>query len=148
MSTYKAINNGPYLSHIAVQVSKIKGGTGGNIYHDPKTGQFTFSPDSAKRAGMASKVVSEGLGKASKNISNSPAFNKKNPRLDLSKMSDDELRQVLNRERMEQEYNRYFNTPQESKGKKFVETALPIASTVVGIVGTGLIAYSTWKGSK
>lgn len=147
MSTYKAINNGPYLSHIAVQVSKIKGGTGGNPYHD-KWGKFTFSPESAKRAGMASKTVSEGMNKASRNLSSSPTFNKKNPRLDLSKMSDDELRQVLNRERMEQEYNRYFNTPQESKGKKFVDTALPIAATVVGMVGTGLIAYSTWKGTK
>ena len=123
-----------------VSTSSNKGGIG-NPNHDPKTGQFTFSPSTA---GKAFNTASTGIGKAAQNMSRIKT-SKDNPRLDLSNLSDQELNKILNRERMEMEYNRYFNSPQESKGKVFIDTILPAAATVAGIVGTGFTIYGIMK---
>ena len=63
---------------------------------------------------------------------------KQNEKIDLSKMSDQELRQILNREQLERQYNDMFNKPQENKGKEFVKKALEINSTIAGTAVTGL----------
>ena len=122
--------------------------TVGNQRHDSKTGKFTFNPNKASKvAGQ----ISTGARNASQNIannSNTYLKGKKGPRADLSKYSDAELQKILNRERMEREYDSYFNTPTESNGKKFVDglsTALAITGTVAGIAGTGFAIYATLK---
>lgn len=131
-----------------------KGGSGnitwsdnksGNQAHDSKTGKFTFNPN---KAANVSKAISVGARNASQNIannSNSYLRGKKGPRADLSKYDDRELQRILNRERMEREYDSYFNTPVESKGKKFVDglsTVLGITATAAGIAAAGFTIYS------
>lgn len=63
------------------------------------------------------------------------AFNipKNNPRIDLSQMTDAELNNILNRERMERTYNDYFNPPQKNKGADFVK---------------GLAKFVAWSGEQ
>lgn len=140
----------PYLIHF-------------NQNHDKKNGQFTFGDgdgdgqvgegrkkwDSGdyKRFGKNLELAGKGATKTAGSV-RSIAQNvkpKKNPRKDLSSMSDAELQKILNRERMELEYDRYFNSPQESKGKKFLENValgLEIAGALATIAGVGYGIYS------
>ncbi len=120
MATYK-----PYLKHM-------------NPNHDPKNGQFTF----AKGANLGA-----GIGKNFKSTTNEVSQvvdrygkTKKNPRADLSKLSDQELRDLLNREEMERRYDTYFNTPTEKKGAKYTKDVLAIAGAVGGVLVAGLTA--------
>ena len=107
-----------------------------NPFHDPKTGQFTFAQGAnvAKQLKNVSDQAYQYVDKHSKT--------KKGPRVDLSKMSDQELRDILTREEMERRYDMYFNTPQEKKGAKFTMDALQVASLVGGILVAGLTAAS------
>ena len=122
----------------------------GNRYHNKKDGKFTFNPN---KAANVSKAISVGARNASQNIannSNSYLRGKKGPRADLSKYDDRELQRILNRERMEREYDSYFNTPVESKGKKFVDglsTVLGITATAAGIAAAGFTIIQQLKRS-
>lgn len=124
-------------------------------WHSKKDGKFTFKPMSAKDATKASKALREfgkGASATSQNLQgvSKSLAPKRGPRKDLSSLSDKELQQILNRERMEREYDSYFNTPEESKGQKFVNglgTTLTYAAAVAAIVGTGFSIYATIKGN-
>lgn len=126
-----------------------------NRWHSKKDGKFTVKPMSAKDATKASKVLREfgkGASATSQNLQgiSRSMTPKRGPRKDLSNLSDKELQQILNRERMEREYDSYFNTPEESKGQKFVNglgTTLTYAAAVAAIVGTGFSIYATIKGN-
>lgn len=64
---------------------------------------------------------------------------KARPRMDLSKMSDQELRDRINRENLERQYNQLFNDkPAVSKGRQNVDTILRYAGDVVLIAGGAL----------
>lgn len=63
---------------------------------------------------------------------------KPNERLDLSKMSDSEIINKINREINEVRYNELFNKPRESKGKKFVKKALEVNSVAAETTIAGL----------
>lgn len=62
----------------------------------------------------------------------------KKERLDLSKMTDKELRQIIERENLERRYNELFNVEKASKGKDFVEKALSVAGTTLAISSSAL----------
>lgn len=83
---------------------------------------------------VASKEASEQTSKLLDQIFKT----KPNARLDLSKMSDQELRNILNREQLERQYNDVFNKPQENKGKEYVKKALEINSTLAATAVAGL----------
>lgn len=62
-------------------------------------------------------------------------------RMDLSKMTDQELRQLINREQLERQYNDLFGkteSAQISKGRKFAKTTLETTGTVLAIGGSAL----------
>lgn len=66
--------------------------------------------------------------------------NRTNPRMDLSEMSDKEMRDKINRELLERQYNEVFNQKNVSKGRKYagrilegVGTTLTIASSALAI---------------
>lgn len=87
----------------------------------------------------------EDLAKETRNISDDTGRlvdkifkTKPKERLDLSHMSDQEIRQILNREQLERQYNDVFNKPEENKGKEFVKTALEVNSIIAAQVVTGL----------
>lgn len=63
---------------------------------------------------------------------------KNNKRMDLSKMSDAELRNTINREMLERQYNQMFNAPEVSKGRQVVSKVLEIGGTTLALSSSAL----------
>ena len=59
-------------------------------------------------------------------------------RLDLSKMTDQELREKINREMLEQQYNNLFNKEDVDRGRENVQQALELTGATMGIVSSAL----------
>lgn len=62
-------------------------------------------------------------------------------KLDLSKMSDKELRDRINRELLEQQYNKLFaetSPAKVSKGRSILKDTLEVAGSVLAIAGSSL----------
>lgn len=62
-------------------------------------------------------------------------------KLDLSKMSDKELRDQINRKLLEQQYNKLFadtSPEQVSKGRTMLKDTLEVAGSVLAIAGSSL----------
>ena len=62
-------------------------------------------------------------------------------KLDLSKMSDKELRDQINRQLLEQQYNKLFadtSASEVSKGRTMVKDTLEFAGSVLAITGSAL----------
>lgn len=78
----------------------------------------------------ASKAVNRARTENAKNIKKTV----KQERLDLSKMSDQELRNRINREQLERQYNQMFNPD-----KVVVDKGAERVDTVLARVGTGLV---------
>ena len=69
----------------------------------------------------------------------SPKATKK--RMDLSKMSDQELRDSINREMLERQYNNLFaeeQAPTISKGRQYARSAIDVAGTALTLTGSAL----------
>ena len=142
------------FKHGDVTYSRPKGDGSGNPYHD-SAGKFTFSPEGARKAAKVSKEVAKGARETSQavqglsNRRKGPRSKKERP--DMSRISDKELQQILNRERMEREYDSYFGTNQESNGEKFVNgvgIALSYAAAIATIAGVGFSIYSSVASAK
>lgn len=73
-------------------------------------------------------------------------------RIKLDKVTNDELRQCIERERLEQQYNDLFakeSTPKISKGKQALDATLETIGPVLTVTSTALsmaIAIQTLKG--
>lgn len=62
-------------------------------------------------------------------------------KMDLSKMSDKEMRERINRELLEQQYNKLFSevsSAEVSRGRKFTQTVLESAGTVLTLTSSAL----------
>ena len=63
-------------------------------------------------------------------------------RMDLSSMTDKELRDRINRELLERQYNDVFNTQRQSRGREYAQRVLSTATTVLGatssVIGVAL----------
>lgn len=68
-------------------------------------------------------------------VTNKP---KEKERLDLSKMSDKELRDKINREMLERQYNQVFNAPETRKGRERVRDFLETSGAVLGVASSAL----------
>ena len=145
----------PVLKHVSAGNEMVVADATGRL-HSKKDGKFTFKPMSAKDATKVSKAtreLSKGLGSSQQALrgvyDEMGARNKaKYPRKDLSNLSDAELQRILNRERMEQDYDRYFNTPEETAGQKFVRgvnASIPYITLALMAVGTAASVYATFK---
>lgn len=62
----------------------------------------------------------------------------KKERMDLSAMSDQEMRNKINREMLERQYNDMFASNERERGKKAVSAVLQTVGTTLGIVGSAL----------
>ena len=122
-------------------------------WHSKKDGKFTVKPLSAKSATKGSKLAGQvsktagSLHQPLNDMYNDMSRRNKNPRKDQSNLSDAELQKILNRERMELEYDRYFNTPQETAGQKFTRgfnAAIPYIQVAATLAALGLSAYATF----
>lgn len=63
---------------------------------------------------------------------------KNNKRMDLSSMSDQELRSQINRELLERQYNDVFNQKKVSKGREYAKNILETTGTVLGVTSSAL----------
>lgn len=64
--------------------------------------------------------------------------NRKVPKMDLSNMTDQEMRNQINREILERQYNDMFNPRKESKGREHVSRTLESAGNVLAITSSAL----------
>lgn len=62
------------------------------------------------------------------------------PRMDLSHMTDQQLRDRINRENLERQYNQMFNTssPEVSKGRQRVDRVLDVGGDLLMATGSAL----------
>lgn len=63
---------------------------------------------------------------------------KNSKRMDLSSMSDQELRSQINRELLERQYNDVFNQKKVSKGREYAKNILKTTGTVLGVTSSAL----------
>ena len=76
--------------------------------------------------------------KTAKDINKEFGSARKNPRMDLSKMSDQEMRTKINRELLERQYNDVFNPPRVSRGQQIVGKTLEVAGGVLAAGASAL----------
>ena len=76
------------------------------------------------------------LARNSSNLVNNIKVNK--PRMDLSKMSDKELRDRINREFLEKQYNDLFNKSNKARGKEMVSNVLSTVGNVLSVAASAL----------
>lgn len=87
-----------------------------------------------KRLTDSSRTMTNELKNAA-NISNK---NRKVPKMDLNNMTDQEMRNQINRAMLEKQYNDMFNPQRESRGREYVSRTLETAGTVLGITSSAL----------
>lgn len=88
----------------------------------------------SKRLADSSKQLTNEL----KNANDKAIKNAPKKQMDLSNMSDKELRDQINRAFLEKQYNDMFNPPQVSKGREFAGKLLDSAGTALAITGSAL----------
>lgn len=64
--------------------------------------------------------------------------NKPRTKMDLSSMSDKEMRDQINRALLERQYNDIFNPQKVSKGRQYTSQILESTGTILGIAGSAL----------
>ena len=79
-----------------------------------------------------------GFARNLKTVNDQSIKNKPKPRMDLSNMSDQELRNQINRELLERQYNDVFNPPTVSKGRQYASQILETTGTVLAIGSSAL----------
>ena len=70
------------------------------------------------------------------------------PKMDLSNMTDKEMRDQINRAILERQYNDMFAPQKVSKGREFVSDALEIAGSTLAITSSALAIASAIKDLK
>jgi hypothetical protein len=81
---------------------------------------------------------SKDMVKEMKNINDSVKSRSKIQTMDLSKMSDQEMRSQINRALLEKQYNDMFAPRKTSRGKEIVTKTLEVAGTVLTVGSTAL----------
>lgn len=81
---------------------------------------------------------SKNMVKDLKNISDNIPSKSKKQRMDLSKMTDQEMRSQINRELLERQYNDMFAPQKVSKGREAAKVALSVAGTTLAIGSSAL----------
>ncbi len=109
-----------------------------------KNGRSDLEFDAARYA-KEDTERSKRLVDSSKNLSNelkrtvdTSNRNRKVPKMDLSNMTDQEMRNQINREILERQYNDMFNPRKESKGREYVSRTLETAGNVLAVTSSAL----------
>lgn len=64
--------------------------------------------------------------------------NQKKQKMDLSKMSDKEMRDAINRAFLEKQYNDMFAPQKETRGREFASKTLENAGNILAVTGSAL----------
>lgn len=81
---------------------------------------------------------SESMVSELKKVNNKLGSSSKRKTMDLSKMSDKEMRDQINRALLEKQYNDMFAPQKVSKGKAFMNKTLEVAGTTLALTGSAL----------
>lgn len=73
-----------------------------------------------------------------KTVNDKSMRNPKRERMDLSKLSDKELRDKINRELLERQYNDVFNPPKINKGKETASKILETTGDILLVAGSAV----------
>lgn len=92
----------------------------------------------AKRVVDSTKQMNESIRLANQNSLNRAAKRNKENRMDLSSMTDQELRQQINRELLERQYNDVFNQKKVSRGREFATNMLETTGSVLAVTSSAL----------
>ena len=109
-----------------------------------KNGRSDLAFDAARYA-KEDAERSKRLVDSSRNLSNelkrtvdASNRNRKVPKMDLSNMTDQEMRSQINREILERQYNDMFNPQKESKGREYASRTLETAGNVLAVTSSAL----------
>lgn len=83
-----------------------------------------------------------------KNLNEIAKRNRKQTRVDLSNMTDKEMRDKINREMLERQYNDMFTPQKAQRGHEYVSTVLEVAGSVLTIGATSLMIAQGIKNLK
>lgn len=104
--------------------------------------KYTAEPNRWVKEDMerSNRVINDSanLARNLKNVTDKSIKNTPKTRLDLSNVSDQELRNKINRELLERQYNDVFNPPQVSKGKERASKILETAGDVLVVAGSAV----------
>ena len=64
--------------------------------------------------------------------------NRKVEKMDLSNMTDQQMREQINRAILEQQYNNMFNPKNESRGREYASRTLETAGNVLAVTSSAL----------
>ena len=92
----------------------------------------------AKKVVDSTKQMNESIRLANQNSLNRAAKRNKENRMDLSSMTDQELRQQINRELLERQYNDVFNQKKVSRGREFATNMLETTGSVLAVTSSAL----------
>ena len=126
------------------EFTKYDSSTGQYYKQSKKNGRSDLAFD-AKRYAKEDTERAKRLIDSSKNITNdvkrsidTSNRNRKVPKMDLSNMTDQQMREQINRAILEQQYNNMFNPKRESKGREYVSRILDSAGNVLAITSSAL----------
>lgn len=80
----------------------------------------------------------EGLTNKLKTANDRAIKNRPKPRMDLSQMTDKEMRERINRELLERQYSDMFTPQNVNRGREHLSNVLETTGTVLGIAGSAL----------
>ena len=86
----------------------------------------------------STKKMNDTIKTANQNSLNRAARKHKEKRMDLSSMSDKELRDKINREILERQYNDAFNAKKISRGRQFATDLIDVSGSVLAITSSAL----------
>lgn len=123
---------------------KQQSGTGGR-YKTTKKGKvdpFHANPDKwvkddLTRSRRLTDETSQLTGKL-KNLTDQSIRNNKKPKMDLSNMTDKEMREQINRAILERQYNDMFAPQKSTRGREYASQILETAGTVLAIGSSAL----------
>ena len=90
--------------------------------------------DRSKRLAESSRHMAEDLDR----INNKAIKNAPRAKMDLSKMTDKEMRDQINRAYLERQYNDMFNPQKVSKGREFAAKTLDVGKDVLAVTASAL----------
>lgn len=117
----------------------------GKYYKQSKKNGRTDLEFDAKRYAKEDTERTKRLVDSGRNLSNdlkrsvdTSSKNRKVPKMDLSNMTDQEMREQINRAMLERQYNDIFNPQKESKGREYASRTLETAGNVLAVTSSAL----------
>lgn len=122
-----------------------KEGYNGTRYKETKKGKkeaFYADPEEwARRDNIAAKRIAEETSHMTsklKQMSDKSIRNRPKATMDLSNMTDEQMRREINRKLLEKQYNDMFAPQKQAKGREFVSKFMDVGTDVLAVTGSAL----------